>query len=94
MKKCGKPFYGLCPFVKEGNEINMKNRTWHVTGNVNCESSNICYFIECQENKCKERYIGETEHRLRTRFTQHRGYEEEQSQGSNRRTMCSFTNLS
>ena len=69
-----KNFCGLCPFVKEGKKINMKNRMWHITGKVNCEGSNICYLIECQKDKCKERYIGETEHSLRTIFTQHRGY--------------------
>ena len=74
MKKCGKPFCDLCPFVKEGNKVKMRNRIWYITRHLNCESSNICYLIECQKDKCKERYIGETEHSLRTRFTQHRGY--------------------
>ena len=74
MKKCGKPFCGLCPFVKEGKKVEMGNRIWYITRNLNCESSNICYLIKCQKDKCKERYIGETEHSLRTRFTQHKGY--------------------
>ena len=74
MKKCGKPFCGLCPFVKEGKKVEMGNRIWYITRHLNFESCNIRYLIECQKEKCKERQIGETEHTLRTRYTQHKGY--------------------
>ena len=30
--------------------------------------------IECKKDNCKERYIGETEHTLGTRFLQHKGH--------------------
>ena len=74
MTKCGKPFCGLCPYIKEGNKIKHQNGVCHITSKVNCNSSNICYMIICRKENCQEQYIGETEKDLRTRITQHRGY--------------------
>ena len=31
IKKCGKPFCRLCPFVKEGKKVKMKNRIGYIT---------------------------------------------------------------
>ena len=41
---------------------------------MNCSSYNIVYLIECNKEKCKQRYIGETKRPLRTRLANHRGY--------------------
>ena len=72
MKNCGK-MCTACPFVKQGRHINNKqNPIWKINKNVNCETSNIIYLIEC--TKCKERYIGETKRSLRARLADHRGY--------------------
>ena len=38
MKKCGKRFCGLCPFVKEGKKVEMGNRIWYITRHLNFES--------------------------------------------------------
>ena len=72
MKKCGK-WCTACPYVREGKNIKInQNKTWKINRNVNCETSNIVYLIECQ--KCNERYIGETSRSLKSRLADHRGY--------------------
>ena len=74
MKKCGKPFCGLCPYIKEGNTVKHKKGVWQITSEVNCDSTNVCYIIKCNKDNCQEYYIGETGNELRKRITQHRGY--------------------
>ena len=59
MKKCGKPFCGLCPYIKEGNTVKHKKGVWQITSEVNCDSTNMCY-IKCKKDNCQEYYIGET----------------------------------
>ena len=39
---------------------------------VNCQTENIVYCIECQ--KCSVQYIGETQRSLQDRIAEHRGY--------------------
>ena len=39
-----------------------------------CESYNIVYMIECEKEKCKLRYIGQSKRALRYRLAEHRGY--------------------
>ena len=72
MTKCGK--CGLCPFVKEGS-IKIANKpNWGINKKVNCDSTNVVYLIECKIDNCKERYIGETDRRLKDRLADHRRY--------------------
>ena len=73
MKRCGK-MCTVCPYVKEVKEVKINNRKgpWKINKNVNCETRNIIYMIECL--KCKERYIGESKRTLKSRLADHRGY--------------------
>ena len=59
MKKCGKSCLA-CPFILEGKENKFENSTWKIYTNVNCESFNIIYLIECNKERCKARYIGQS----------------------------------
>ena len=73
MKRCGK-MCTICPYVKEVKEVKINNKKvpWKINKNVNCETRNIMYMIECL--KCKERYIGESTRTLKARLADHRGY--------------------
>ena len=73
MKKCTQQCTA-CPYIKEGTEIKGCKFKWNIVKNVNCETRNCVYMIECQKDYCKERYIGETERELRERISEHRGY--------------------
>ena len=74
MSKCEKNC-SLCPYVKEGKTIQVnRNSSWMITKNLNCQSSNIVYLIECNKEQCKKRYIGETGRTLQCRIADHRGY--------------------
>ena len=77
MFKCGQQCTA-CPYIKEGKSIKLKKSQWNINRNLNCESRNIIYLIECQKEKCikKEeyRYIGETKRPLKYRLADHRGY--------------------
>ena len=73
MKKCMKSC-SACPYIKEGNAIKLNDKMWKITSNVNCETQNSIYVIECNIDSCKKRYIGESERKLRERITEHRGY--------------------
>ena len=54
MIKCGKPHWGLCPYIKEGRQVKFgNNNTWNINSRVNCESTNIVYMIECKKVRCK-----------------------------------------
>ena len=70
MKKCGKSC-PVCPFVNEGKFIKKTNKNWEIYGKYNCETKNIIYIIECNKEKCKLRYIGETEKSLKDRIYNH-----------------------
>ena len=41
---------------------------------MNCMSYNVIYLIECDKDRCKERYVGETGRLLQFRLAEHRGY--------------------
>ena len=69
-----KTFCGSCPFIKEAKEIKHKKGTWKIIKEVNCESINCVYLIECQKENCKQKYIGETKRSIRTRIMEHIGY--------------------
>ena len=74
MSKCEKNC-SLCPYVREAKSISVnRNTTWNITKNLNCQSSNIVYLIECSKDQCRKRYIGETGRTLQSRIADHRGY--------------------
>ena len=65
----------LCPFIKVGKSIAVnRNSSWKRNQQLNCQSSNIIYLIECNKEHCKQRYIGETGRTLQQRIGDHRGY--------------------
>ena len=72
MAKCGK-YCTACPFIQTGSEVKINQKdTWKIMKKVNCESYNCVYLIICQ--KCNTKYIGETGRMLKARFSDHRGY--------------------
>ena len=71
--KCNKPCQA-CPFIMEGKEVKSDNFTWKITQSMNCETENCIYMIECNKEKCKQRYIGETKRSLAKRLSEHKGY--------------------
>ena len=58
----------------EGKELKSDNFTLKITQPVNCETENCVYMIECNKEKCKQRYIGDTKGSLAKRLSEHRGY--------------------
>ena len=73
MKRCGQSC-PMCPYVKEGQFIKNNRATWKISSKVNCSTQNIIYLIECNKERCKKRYIGETERSLKERFIEHKQY--------------------
>ena len=73
MKRCTK-FCSICPYIKEGKVIRSSKFTWHIRSNVNCNTSNIIYMIQCNKDKCSQRYIGQSKRSLRQRISEHKGY--------------------
>ena len=74
MSKCGKAC-PACPFVREGKEIKLEDRTiWTIEKKTNCETYNCVYMIQCIKENCQERYIGQTGRLLKHRIADHRGY--------------------
>ena len=74
MIKCGKSCAN-CPYVKEGKIIKInKEENWIINKQVNCETYNCIYLIECQKENCKRKYIGQTKRKFKNRIADHRGY--------------------
>jgi hypothetical protein len=73
MKKCLKNCLA-CPYVKERKEIQTKQFKWKINQPLNCQNSNVVYMIECNKDRCKMRYIGETERTMKDRLMEHLGY--------------------
>ena len=72
MAKCkGCP---TCPYIKQGKMVKATatNFKIDIVDQVNCQTENIVYCIECQ--KCSVQYIGETQRSLQDRIAEHRGY--------------------
>ena len=65
---------GVCSYVKEGRTVQATDNNYQVDINssVDCSSKNVIYLLGC--NKCPQQYIGETERMLRDRFSEHKGY--------------------
>ena len=70
--KCGRNCTA-CPFIKQGITTN-KTQTWNINKHLDCQSFNIIYLIECQKDRCQNRYIGETGRHFKFRLDEHRGY--------------------
>ena len=64
-----------CPYVLEGKKIKVNSKsTWQINRSMNCNSYNIIYMLECNKDKCQQRYIGESKRSLKYRLADHRGY--------------------
>ena len=72
MKKCGKCL--ICNYIKEGKFILGRSFTWKIVKSLSCNSFNVVYMIECQKERCRQRYIGVTQRAFRKRMTEHIGY--------------------
>ena len=72
MSKCNN--CAIFPFVSKGQiaKSTATNHTVEINKQVNCQTKNILYCIACE--KCTVQYIGETEHSLQYRFSEHKGY--------------------
>ena len=73
MQKCNRPC-PTCPYIQEGKEIKGNTFTWKIKDKVDCNIYNCIYMIECDKERCRARYIGESERPLRKRFSEHKGY--------------------
>ena len=63
-----------CPYVKQTSEVKSNTFNWKINTPVNCGDSNIVYLIECNKDKCKMKYVGETDRTMRERFQEHKTY--------------------
>ena len=68
------PNFKPTPSVKQGKMVKATgtNYKMDIKDQVNCQTENIVYCIECQ--KCSVQYIGETQRSLQDRIAEHRGY--------------------
>ena len=57
MKKCGKQC-PICPFILENKYINGKNFQWKIGKQLNCQTKNVIYMIECDKQNCKNVILG------------------------------------
>ena len=60
-----------CPKINRIGHIsnNRKSKNYWTYTNVNCESNNLVYCIECQI--CKIKYVGQTGNTIKERFRNH-----------------------
>ena len=73
MKNCKKNC-SICPFVKETKEIKTEKFAWKLNKRITCQSYNIVYMKSCQNENCLQKYIGESERKLKDRISEHIGY--------------------
>ena len=74
MKKCSRACTA-CPFINQTKKVRLsENEYWNINKHVNCDSFNVVYLLECNKEKCKQRYIGETGRMFRFCLADHRGY--------------------
>ena len=76
MKKCGQQNCGVCPYIQPGKYFKATATNYRVDINakVDCNSSNVCYALNCMVANCGKQYIGQTSKSLRERLTQHLNY--------------------
>ena len=64
-----------CQYIKYGKEVKInKKETWTLNRRFTCQTFNTVYMLECQIERCKQRYIGTTGRQLKFRLDEHRGY--------------------
>ena len=73
MKKCGTGCTA-CPYILQAKSVTHRGTKWRLNKQLDCNSFNIVYMIECQKENCKKRYVGETKRSLKYRLAEHRGY--------------------
>ena len=73
MEKCGNNCTA-CPFIKEAKSLKINGVESKINKNLNCESFNCIYMIQCLKHNCNMSYIGETRRILKFRLAEHRGY--------------------
>ena len=73
MKKCGKNCTA-CPYIREVKSLRMNGKDWKINQNLNCNTYNCLYMIECKKDNYKLKYVGETKRILKFRLADHRGY--------------------
>ena len=64
-------FCVICPFTKEAKFIHYNNFKRYLNKELNCNTRNIVYIIECNLQNCNQKYIGETERKLKDRISEH-----------------------
>ena len=74
MTRCNKPCTA-CPYIEEKKKVRVKeNFNWIINKNVNCQSFNVVYMLQCNKTNCNAKYIGETGRIFKFRLDEHRGY--------------------
>jgi hypothetical protein len=76
MKKCGQQNCGVYPYIQPGKYFKATATNYRVDFNaqVDCNSSNVCYALNCMVANCGKQYIGQTRKSLRERLKQHLSY--------------------
>lgn len=71
---CGKARCKVCKHIQATNfvESTHSNFKYSLHSNLNCDSSNVVYLLEC--GVCSIQYIGQTDTAFRTRFNNHRSH--------------------
>lgn len=73
-RPCGKKGCEVCKHVtpRESAESTNSKFTYKIYGNLNCDTSNVVYLLEC--GKCHKQYVGQTMTPFRLRFNNHRSH--------------------
>ena len=61
-----------CPFVLFRKLVKINTYTWNLRNHYDCETKNIIYLIECDLERCQQKYVGETKRKLKERFLEHK----------------------
>ncbi|CAN7947414.1 unnamed protein product, partial [Ixodes hexagonus] len=71
-KPCKKSRCKICRQMLSANIVSSTNSNFRhaIKSDVNCDSENVIYLIEC--STCKEQYIGQTKTAFRFRFNNHK----------------------
>ena len=74
MRKCSKICHG-CPYVQERKSVKQGKFIWSIIDQVDCESENILYLIQCNKTNYKlNKYVGKSERTAKQRISRHRAY--------------------
>lgn len=70
---CRREYCPYCSDVNESSKVtsNTTKFAFKIRENLNCDSNNVIYMIECKE--CNKQYIGQTKRSLRRRIYEHLG---------------------